>query len=324
MDPRHGCKKHRSPYRAGGLSNNGREAEPHQGLCDLPLMIYEHNPQATKEWGRLGLGTGTLASLGRAASLSEARALLDAMESLGVCTIDTADTYGSGDCERLLANALAGRRERFRIITKGGYCHSNLSGPLRPFNQFLKKAIQRWGTQQCFDIAYLRNCLEHSLRRLRTGHVETYLLHDPPETVVRSAEIAAFFDRIREEGKALQAGVSSSDPAVLRAALDCSAYRVIECPCNIRAAPKLATIWSSCSERGIHVVGNHVYDPGCLRLPQMTHEILMRASAGLLPTAATIICGTRRPEHLHSSWTWSLRPLPAEEARRLCAGAASA
>lgn len=269
-------------------------------------------------WGRLGLGTGTLASLGRAASLAEVRSLLDAMAQLEIQTIDTADSYGSGDCEHLLAKALSGRRDQFRIITKAGYRHGNLPGPLRPLNQFVKKALNRLGKHQCFDIAYLTHCLDESLRRLKTDRVEAFLLHDPPASVVKSPEVALFFARIREQGKAGQTGVSSCDPEVLSLAVDYGSCDVIENQANTRTAPTVMPVWKSCMERGIHVVGNYVYEPGCLRLPSMTHEILMRASAALLPAGATILCGTRNPDHLRLSLKWALDPLPLEEALRLC------
>ena len=279
---------------------------------------------ASDRWSRLGLGTGTLASLGRAASLAEVKSLLDVMEQLDIRTIDTADSYGSGDCEHLLAEALDGRRNRFRIITKAGHRHGNLPSPLRPLNQFVKKALNRLGKRQCFDIAYLTHCLNESLRRLKTDRVEAFLLHDPPASVVASAEMAQFFARIKDQGKAGQTGVSSCDPEVLRQAVACGSCDIIENQANLRTAPTLTPIWNSCTERGIHVVGNYVYEPSCVRLPGMTHELLMRASAALLPADSTILCGTRNPAHLRLSHQWVLDPMPCEEALRLCVLAAAA
>lgn len=277
-----------------------------------------NKPATQSNWGRLGLGTGTLASLGRAASLKEVKSLLDAMEQLEIRTIDTADSYGSGDCEHLLAKALNGRRDRFRIITKAGHRHGNLPGPLRPLNQFVKKALNRLGKHQSFDIAYLTHCLNESLRRLKTDCVEAFLLHDPPTSVVASTEVANFFAQIKEQDKAKLTGVSSCDPEVLRHAVDCGWCDVIENQANIRTSPTLMPLWQSCMDRGIHVVGNYVYEPSLLLLPSMTHELLMRASASLLPSDATILCGTRNPDHLRSSRNWALDPMPRAEALRLC------
>jgi len=159
---------------------------------------------------------------------------------------------------------------------------------------------------------------------LKTDRVEAFLLHDPPASVMNTAELAHFFASIKECGKAGQTGVSSCDPEVLGMAAESGSCDLIENQANIRTAPTVMPVWQSCMNRGIHVVGNYVYEPGCLRLPGMTHELLMRASAALLPADATILCGTRNPEHLRSSKKWALDPMPQEEALRLCALAAQA
>jgi aryl-alcohol dehydrogenase-like predicted oxidoreductase len=272
---------------------------------------------APEGWGRLGLGTGTLASLGRSSTVADTRALLDSMLDLGIPMIDTADSYASGDCEHLLAKALSGRRDRFALITKAGYRHGNLPGALRPLNQFVKKGLQKLGYRQCFDPAYLMRCLENSLRRLHTDHVEGFLLHDPPAGAAGSDETAELLRRIRDQGKALAVGVSSGEPEVLRVALENGICILIESPANIGVSDELTGIWQTCADRGIHVIGNHVFDPRSVAMEGMTHQILMRASASLLPPGSTILCGTRNPSHLRLSHAWACDPLPIEETRRL-------
>lgn len=267
--------------------------------------------------GRVGLGTGTLASLGRAASLREVIALLDAMDSLAVRTIDTADSYGSGDCERLLGKALRGRREHYHLITKAGYRHGNLPGMFRHLNQFVKKALHKLGHRQNFDSAYLSHCLDESLMRLGVDHVDAFLLHDPPAGVVHSSGVADFLHKIKEQGKALQVGVSSGEAAVLEDALESGLCDLLECPANMKAAPALLPIWETSARKGIHIVANHVYAPDCLALPGMRHESLMRATSALLPSDATILCGTRNPTHLASSLRWAQSPMTREEADTL-------
>ena len=49
----------------------------------------------------LGIGTSQIASLGRGINHSEAKRLFDTALDYQVTTIDTADTYGSGDSERM-------------------------------------------------------------------------------------------------------------------------------------------------------------------------------------------------------------------------------
>lgn len=268
--------------------------------------------------GRLGLGTGTLASLGRSASLAEVGRLLDAMESHGLRIIDTADSYGSGDCERLLGRALRGRKHGFQVITKAGYRHANLPGPLRHFNQFAKKIMQKTGARQRFDAGYLESCAAESLKRLGVDHVHAFLLHDPTLEAVQLPSTAQSLQRIKQQGKATATGISSGDPAVLDAALQAGICDVVECPAHLRVAADLLGIWDHCARDGIHVIGNHVYAPDCLSLPGEDHESLMRASAALLPRDATILCGTRNPGHLLQSLQWAQNPMDRDEAVRRC------
>lgn len=267
--------------------------------------------------GRFGLGTGTLASLGRAASLPEVCRLLDEMEANDLRTIDTADCYGSGDCERLLGKAMTGRRSKFSLMTKGGIRYGNLPGPLRPFNQFLKKGMQKLGYRQCFESSYLRKCLDQSLRRLKSDQVQAFLLHDPSAVVASSDEIAELFLSIKQQGKARFTGVSSGDTDVLKAAIDNSATDLIECPAHLRVPQVMYEIWEVCQSRGIHVVGNYIFEPSALSLTGGNRTEAMRASAALLPDHATILCGTKNPSHLRTSYQWALAPLPLIEAKRL-------
>ena len=265
-------------------------------------------------WSKLGLGTGTLASMGRAPSVSQVNSLIGAMLDLGISVIDTADSYGSGDCECLLAKVLRGRRDYFAVITKAGYRLSNLGGPLRPLNQFVKKGLQYLGWRQLFEPRYLKKCLDDSLSRLRMEQVDVFLLHDPPLAAVTNEGVIRVCLDLKQSGKTALTGISSSDTAVLRQAIASGCFEVVQTPANLRAASALQPVWHECKARNIHVVGNHVFDPTCLAIPGMSHEQLMRASCTLLPERSTILCGTRNPAHLREVNCWAHDPLPAVDA----------
>jgi aryl-alcohol dehydrogenase-like predicted oxidoreductase len=239
------------------------------------------------------------------------------MTGIGMTVIDTADSYGSGDCECLLGKVLRGRRESFTLVTKAGYRHSNLRGPLRPLNQFVKKGLQRLGYRQLFESGYLRNCLEQSLSRLGVGQIDAFLLHDPPLAVVNDDSVIRTCVDMSKSGKTTLTGISSGDPEVLKRALDSGAFGVIQTPANLKAAAVMRPLWLECESRGIHVIGNHVFDPACLDLAGMTHEKLMRGSSALLPVQSTILSGTRNPAHLRQANEWANNPLSKAEAEHL-------
>lgn len=283
--------------------------------------MQTHQPHSATRtgpsWSKLGLGTGTLASLGRAAPISEVDKLLGTMIEMGVTVIDTADSYGSGDCEHLLGKVLRGRRDAFTLITKAGYRLSNLRGPLRPLNQFVKKGLQRFGSRQLFEPVYLRKCLEHSLSRLKIEQVDAFLLHDPPLDAVSDESVIQTCVDLIKSGISAVMGISSGDPVVLIRAIESGAFGVIQTPANLKIAAVMLPVWRECESRRIHVIGNHVFDPTCLDFPGMTHEKLMRGSSALLPESSTILCGTRNPAHLRQANEWANSPLSAVEGEHL-------
>lgn len=268
-------------------------------------------------WSRLGLGTGTLASLGRASSDKDVERLLSSMHEIGVTVIDTANSYGSTDCERLLGRAMRRTEKPFTLVTKAGYCHGDLPFPLHPLNQFLKKAIQRMGKRQCFEPAYISRCLERSLSRLRVEQIAAFMLHDATMEAMSNDRLLGVMETLKKSGKTQLAGVSSSEPAVLQKAISSGVFGVIQTPASLRHAKELRSVWQQCESAGIHVIANHIYDPLCFQHPDVSHESLMRASAALLPGGATILCGTRNPAHLRQSNDWAANPMPQSDADRL-------
>jgi aryl-alcohol dehydrogenase-like predicted oxidoreductase len=113
--------------------------------------------------------------------------------NLGVTFFDTADNYGRGRSEELLAKALGTQRDRVFLATKGGNVE-------RADGSHAKD----------FSLAHLEAALESSLRRLRTDRVDLYQLHNPTADDIARGEIFETIDRLRRSGKARFVGVSIS------------------------------------------------------------------------------------------------------------------
>src|SRR5580700_1104630 len=155
----------------------------------------------------LGLGTSRLASLGTRHSRRDVARLLDTASEQGVNFIDTADTYGSGACERLLGVLLRGQPERFTIATKGGLGGVDLPVPLRPLNQLLKARLRRTGRAMAFDPIVIARRIDGSLRRLRRDAIDLYFLHDPPLPALTDDLVQVMLNAIAA-GKIVRFGVS--------------------------------------------------------------------------------------------------------------------
>jgi diketogulonate reductase-like aldo/keto reductase len=135
----------------------------------------------------IGQGTWQLERDPRRAALEALRRGLDA----GMAHVDSAEMYGDGRVERLVAEALAARRDEVFLASK-----------------VLPENASRRGT--------LAAC-ERSLRRLRTDHLDLYLLHWRGEHPL--AETIEAFERLREAGEIRAWGVSNFDVADLEEAI---------------------------------------------------------------------------------------------------------
>src|SRR5277367_4455872 len=102
---------------------------------------------------------------------------------LGITLIDTAEMYGNGVAEEIVAEAMGGNRDGLFIVSK-----------VLPYN-----ASQKGTIEAC----------ERSLKRLKTDRIDLYLLHWRGSHPF--AETLEAFERLREAGKIRYWGVSNFD-----------------------------------------------------------------------------------------------------------------
>lgn len=107
----------------------------------------------------------------------------------GVNFIDTADVYSDGESERAVGKAVRESGARVRIATKCG----------RQISPHVNKG---------YTPAVLRGYVEDSLKRIGTECLDLIQLHCPPTEVYYRPEIFGEFERLKEEGKILNLGVS--------------------------------------------------------------------------------------------------------------------
>lgn len=131
----------------------------------------------------LGLGTWNMGDK-RALRDEELAALRLGLDS-GLTLIDTAEMYGSGRSEELVAEAIAGRRDEVFLVTK-----------VLPDN-----ASRRGTAAAC----------ERSLKRLKTDRIDLYLLHW--RGGIPLAESIAALAELQRQGKVRHYGVSNLDLA---------------------------------------------------------------------------------------------------------------
>jgi aryl-alcohol dehydrogenase-like predicted oxidoreductase len=142
---------------------------------------------------RLALGTMLM---GDATPAAEAHRILDAFVDAGGTLIDTADTYGDGESERVLAPWLARRRDDVVVATKVRFAVSDPGGEgLAPDR--------------------IRAACDASLRRLGIDVIDLYQIHAPDPSVPLEESLEAL-DGLVRAGKVRALG-ASNHPAWLLA-----------------------------------------------------------------------------------------------------------
>jgi aryl-alcohol dehydrogenase-like predicted oxidoreductase len=107
----------------------------------------------------------------------------------GINFIDTADVYSDGESEKSVGRLVRSRSERIYVASKCGR-------KLNPHNS------------QSYQPDVLRRFVEDSLKRMQIETLDLIQLHCPPTEVLYRQEIFQLFDKLKQEGKILNLGVS--------------------------------------------------------------------------------------------------------------------
>ena len=222
------------------------------------------------EVGRLGFGAMRIVH-DRAEGV---RVLRRAVE-LGVTLIDTADIYGAGVSEELIAAALHPYPENLVIATKGGL---------------------GWGLQDRIRDArpeHLRAAVDDSLRRLRLERIDLYQLHRHDPEVPLEESMGALAD-LRRGGKIRLVGVSNMSLDQLRRARSVTDVATVQNEYN-RGLLIADDVLDECTAAGI---GFMPWRPLGAGLRGAVHELrwLLDRSPVMLP-----IPGTSSVAHLEEN-----------------------
>jgi aryl-alcohol dehydrogenase-like predicted oxidoreductase len=141
----------------------------------------------------------------------EARRIVDRALERGVRFFDTANMYGNGESERILGQALQGRRAQVGVATKVGLAR-----------------VQ--GRPEGLSASRVERALEESLERLGTDFVDLFYLHQPDPTTPIEETLEAV-GRLLRAGKARHWGVSNF-----------AAWQILELDtlCDARGIPRPA------------------------------------------------------------------------------------
>ncbi|MDF2651498.1 MAG: aldo/keto reductase [Paenibacillus sp.] len=116
------------------------------------------------------------------------KGLHQAMDA-GVNFFDTADVYGSGHAEELLAKATKGKEDDIYVATK--FCRA---GDIHDLSTYSEESVR----QYC----------ESSLKRLNRERIDLYQIHCPPLSILKDGHVFEVLEKLKTEGKIRHYGVS--------------------------------------------------------------------------------------------------------------------
>lgn len=138
----------------------------------------------------VGFGAWQIGSAWGEVSEADGRAALNAALDAGMTFVDTADVYGDGRSEKLIAEVLKARGgDRPMVATKAG----------RRLNPH---------TADGYNKANLEAFIDRSLKNLAVDSLDLVQLHCPPTEALYRPELFAALDDIRKSGKIKSYGVS--------------------------------------------------------------------------------------------------------------------
>lgn len=162
---------------------------------------------------------------------------IDAALDAGITFFDTADVYGSGHSEELLAKAMKGRRDQFIVATKIGWQGFDGDRQTSAYNTVDK----------------LIAGVETNLRRLETDYVDLIQSH----ISFREPNMEVFvegFQRLQQAGKVRSYGVSTSDFEYLKAFNADGGCAALQIDYSILNRTPEAEIFPYCLENNIGVI----------------------------------------------------------------------
>jgi aryl-alcohol dehydrogenase-like predicted oxidoreductase len=195
-----------------------------------------------RQFGRTGLKVSAVGfgcweiggTYGRIEESQFQRAVAQAIDS-GINCFDTAEAYGMGVSEEALARALGGRRNNAVIATKFGVGYEEMPNRRDSSRERVLASIDK------------------SLQRLRTDHVDVYLVHWPDPNTPLEETMRALDDVVRQ-GKARFIGVSNFRLAQIE---ECARFRridVVQYAWNMFDRRMQAEIFPYCAAQQIAVM----------------------------------------------------------------------
>jgi aryl-alcohol dehydrogenase-like predicted oxidoreductase len=199
-------------------------------------LEYRDLGQTGMRVSEISLGTWAFGDGWGTVSEDDALGALNRAVDLGVNFLDTADVYGDGRSERLIARLLKDRpNDEIQVATKAGR-------RLDPH------------TPEGYDYDHLSAFVESSLTNLGVEALDLLQLHCPPTEVYRQDSTFEALDRLQEAGKIRNYGVSVEKVEEARMALDYPGVATVQIIFNIFRQKPAEEFFPLAEERNVGIL----------------------------------------------------------------------
>ncbi|WP_085522480.1 aldo/keto reductase [Tuberibacillus sp. Marseille-P3662] len=152
-------------------------------------MHYRQLGNTGLEVSEVSFGTWAIGGAWGKTNDEEALKGLQRAIDAGVNFFDTADVYGDGHSEALLAKATQGQEDKIHIGTK--FCRA---GDIHDPANYSYEAVKTY--------------CENSLKRLNRERIDLYQIHCPSFDILKDGQVFTVLDQLKQEGKIRHYGVS--------------------------------------------------------------------------------------------------------------------
>lgn len=198
-------------------------------------MKYRQLGDTELKISELSFGTWAIGgSWGKTNDKEAIKAIHTAMEK-GVNFFDTADVYGDGHSEELLAKATKGKEDEIYIATK--FCRAR--------DIF---------DQETYSEKTVREFCEGSLNRLQRERIGLYQIHCPPLEILKNGEVFTVLDKLQQEGKIRHYGVSVETVEEGLFCLEHTKVKALQVIFNLFRQKSKNTLFPLAKEKGVGIL----------------------------------------------------------------------
>lgn len=172
---------------------------------------------------------------------------LEAAYEAGVNFFDTADTYGHGHSEDLIAGFLKTKpRDKVILATKAGW------------------DFYHGGNKKNFYPEYLSFACDESLKRLQVDTIDLYQLHNPSLELIKRGEIVGVLEEFKKAGKIRFIGISVHTEEEALAAMEDPRVDTLQLVFNLLCQGMAERVFEEAKRKGIGIIAREPLACGLL------------------------------------------------------------